>query len=319
MKLKVLILKKHYIYFTCLIILVFILGALFLISKNTCYIFSTMNDESTINNYDLTGDGLKDSIYISKSQGKYNVNIFVDGKKYPLKSKNKLNLLGICYNYWPLRFTLMDVSRDKLPEIFVEASQNNAAIQNIFVWNNNKFENVMHSSNNILGFIDYHNNRTPKTLIGNIDDDNIYLSNYIMKNNIFTKYPSNYNNNFLGKDSIFKFVQYIKSLPYDVMNKPENVFYPSDLSSIYKTIDYLCQSNSTFSFQDATFMDNRCGKDGNISEMKWTLNFKGVSNTDKSNIKNYTMDLILKPYGDSKEANYFKIYSMKLLNNNFSN
>ncbi|MDD3224674.1 MAG: VCBS repeat-containing protein [Clostridium sp.] len=319
MKLKILIFKKHYIYFTCLIILVLVLGALFFISKNTCYIFSTINDKSTINNYDLTGDGLKDSIYISTLEGKYKVNIMVNSKKYPLESKNKLNLLGIHYNYWPIRFTLMDVSRDKLPEIFVQASQNNAAIQNVFIWNNNKFENVMNSSNNILGFIDYHNNRTPKTLIGNIDNDDIYISNYIMKNNTFSKYVSNYNKNFLGKDSIFKFVQYVKSLPYNVMSKPENIFYPSDLNSVYNSIDYLCQSNSTFSFQDATFMDNHCSKDGNISEMKWTLNFKGISNTDKSIIKNYTMDLILKPYGDSKEANYFKIYSIKITNNNFTN
>ncbi|OMH20290.1 hypothetical protein AC231_05920 [Clostridium pasteurianum] len=41
-------------------------------------------------------------------------------------------------------------------------------------------------------------------------------------------------------------------------------------------------------------MDNRCNKDGDITETKWTLNFKAISNNDKSVLfTHYTLDLFL--------------------------
>ncbi len=66
MKLNVFFLRKRYIYYGALLILIFILLILFLLSKNTSYIFSTSDGQKSIQNYDLTGDGLKDSIYITK-------------------------------------------------------------------------------------------------------------------------------------------------------------------------------------------------------------------------------------------------------------
>ncbi|WP_026884615.1 hypothetical protein [Clostridium akagii] len=308
MKLNVLFLRKRYIYYGTLLILIFVLLILFLLSKNTSYIFSTSNDKKSIQNYDLTGDGLKDSIYILNNKNQYEINVTSKEKNYILKSKNELNNLGNHYTYWPLRLTLLDASRDKLPEIFVQASKDGSPIQNVFMWKNNKFQNIINNSNNLLGFIDYHNNKTPKIILGNLNNKTAELSNYIISKNNLIKYPSNYNSNFLGKDSILEFIKYIDSLPYNILYSPREVFYPEAANSITKTVDTLSSFNATYYFQDGFFIDNGCDKDGVITSMKWILNFKGISNSDTKIVKNYTLNLILKPSGDTNSSYYFKIF-----------
>jgi hypothetical protein len=313
MKFNVFFLRRRYIYYSVIFLLMLILFGLFLFSKNVSYIFSTSNDEKTLQNYDLTGDGTKDSIYITKNENKYHINITSKDKNYILTPENSLKTLGSYYNYWPLRITLLDASRDNLPEIFVQASQNGAPIENIFIWKNNTFQNVLSSSNNLLGFMDYHNNRTPKIILGNIDDGSIDFANYIISKNSLIKYPSDYHSNFLGKDSILQFVQYIKNLPYDRLYAPSEIFCSENSSSITKVIDTLCDNNSIYTFQDGMFIDNKCDKNGNIKEMKWILNFKGISILDKNTIKNYTLELILRPIGNANSKYYYRIYSSELL------
>ncbi len=236
------------------------------------------------------------------------------GENFILKSKNKTNSLGNYYTYWPLRLTLLDASRDKLPEIFVQASKDGSPIQNVFMWKNNKFQNIISNSNNLLGFIDYHNNKTPKIILGNLNNTTTDLSNYIISKNNLVKYPANYSSNFLGKDSIMQFIKYVNSLPYNILYSPKEVFYPEVSSSITKTIDALCSFNATYYFQDGFFIDNNCDNDGKITSMKWVLNFKGISNLDNKIVKNYTMDLILKPYGNANTNYYFKIFYADLIN-----
>lgn len=318
MKLKVFFLKKRYIYYATLLLLVSILLVLFILSKNTHYIISIYDEQKSIQNYDLTGDGLKDSVYISNKKNEYEINIISQGTNHLLKSNNKLNSLGSQYSYWPVRLTLLDVSRDKLPEIFVQASLDGSPVQNVFLWKNNGFQNIISNSNNLLGFIDYHNNKTPKIILGNLDNNSVELSNYIISKNNLIKYPSNFNSNFLGKDSILQFIKYVDSLPYNILYSPREVFYPEEPSSITKTIDTLATYNATYHFQDGFFIDNSCDKDGNITTMKWILNFKGISNSDNKIVKNYTLSMILKPVGDPNSNYYFKIFYMGLSNDNSS-
>ena len=318
MKLRVFFLRRRYIYYGALLILIFILLSLFLLSKNTTYIFSTSDGEKSIQNYDLTGDGLKDSIYITKKQDEYGINITSNNENYILKSKNKLNSLGHNYNYWPLRLTLIDTSRDKLPEIFVQASINGSPVQNIFMWKNNKFQNIINNSNNLLGIIDYHNNKTPKIILGNIDNNNVEFSNYLISKNTLIKYQSNYSPNYLGKDSILQFIKYIDSLPYNILYSPKEVFHPEASSSVTKTIDALSSFNATYYFQDGFFIDNSCDKDGTITGMKWILNFKGISNSDNKTVKNYTLNLLLKPNGAINSNYYFKIFYAEIISQDAS-
>ncbi|SMC24744.1 hypothetical protein SAMN02745134_02289 [Clostridium acidisoli DSM 12555] len=316
MRFNVFFLKKRYIYYSVIFLLILILSILFILSKDVSYIFSTSNDEKVLHNYDLTGDGTKDSIHINKNNNTYQINVESKNKNYILDSKNGLKTLGSYYSYWPLRITLLDASRDNLPEIFVQASKDNAPIENVFMWKNNKFENILSSSNNLLGFIDYHNNKTPKIILGNLNDDSIDFANYIISKNSLIKYAPNYDSNFLGKDSILQFVKYVKTLPYDRLYTPNEIFRSENFNNITNAIDKLCDNNSNYNFQDGMFIDDKCDKEGNIKELKWILNFKATSIIDKNTIKNCTIKLILKPAADANSKYYFKIYSCELLDEN---
>lgn len=313
MKLKVLFFKRQYIYYSVLTILLIILSILFFISKDSLPTFTTINTNRTIKNHDITGDGIKDLISIKWTDKGYNIDVTSNGKNYTLTPNEKLDTLGNHYDYWPLRITFLDVSRDKIPEIFVQASENGKSIQHTFIWNNNKFKDFLCNSNNLLGFIDLHNNRTPKIISGNIYKNTITMSNYIFSQGELINYFNDYNDNFLGKDSILSFINYIQSLPENEAEKPKDIFFPDINGDALNTIGTLSASDNIFIFQDGIFMDNRCNKDGDIIETKWTLNFKAISNKDSSIVKNYTLDLILKSKGDPKDKNYFKISSIQII------
>ncbi|MCS4449095.1 hypothetical protein JTS91_03705, partial [Clostridium botulinum] len=77
-------------------------------------------------------------------------------------------------------------------------------------------------------------------------------------------------------------------------------------------IGNLVKENNIYTFQDANFKDIKNNKDGEISEIKWSLNFKGMSKQDNNLIKNYNIDVLLKLV-DNPDDNYkFKIYSIVL-------
>lgn len=312
MKFRVLFLKRQYIYYTTLGILLIILLILFFVSKKTFLTFATIDTNRVIKNYDVTGDGIKDLISIKSIDNKYKVNINSKEKNYTLIPNPKLNTLGNHYDYWPLRITFMDISRDKLPEIFTQGSESGKAIQHMFVWDKDKFKDLLCNANNILGFIDLHNNKTPKIISGNIGEDSIHMSNYIFSQGKLINYANNYSDNFLGKDSILSFIKYIQGLPQNEIDKPSDLFYPGLDGNALSAIGILSALDSTFTFQDGIFMDNRCNTDGEIVEIKWTLNFKAISNKDNNNIKNYTLNLILKAHGDTTKKYYFKISSIQL-------
>ncbi|AJA48738.1 hypothetical protein CPAST_c26710 [Clostridium pasteurianum DSM 525 = ATCC 6013] len=313
MKLKVFFFKKQYIYYSVLTILLIILSILFFISKDSLPTISTINTNKTIKNHDITGDGIKDLISIKWTDKGYNIDVISNGKNYPLTPNKKLDTLGNHYDYWPLRVTFLDISRDKIPEVFIQASENGKSIQHTFIWNNNKFKDLLCNANNLIGFIDLHNNRTPKIISGNIYKNTITMSNYIFSQGKLINYFNDYNDNFLGKDSILSFINYIQSLPENQSEKPLDIFLPDTDAAYINAINTLSASDNTFTFQDGIFMDNRCNKDGDITETKWTLNFKAISNKDKNVVKNYTLDLLLKSQGDPSDKNYFKILSIQIL------
>ncbi|AGK96567.1 hypothetical protein [Clostridium pasteurianum] len=316
MKFRVLFLKKRYIYYSALIILLIILSILFFLSKESLPTFSTIGIGRTIKNYDVTGDGIKDLISIDSINDKYKVNINSKGKNYTLSPNKQLDTLGNHYDYWPLRITFLDISRDKLPEIFTQASERGKAIQHIFVWDKDKFQDILSNTNNLLGFIDLHNNKTPKIISGNIGENDISMANYIFSQDKLIHYSNNYNSNFLGKDSILSFVKYVQGLPQNETEKPNDIFYPGLDGNALSAIGMLSASDSTFTFQDGIFMDNRCNTDGDIIEIKWVLNFKSISNKDTNMVKNYTLNLMLKAQGDPSQKHYFKISSVQISNKN---
>jgi len=311
MKFRVIFLKKKYIYFLFLTLALFLLLIILMLSKKPSPTFSNISDDKTIK-ADFNGDGKDELMSVKRDGDKYSIEVKTKDKSYAIKTDKNSPPIGSHSAYWPMRVTLMDVSRDKIPEIFIQASNKDSSVQHFFIWNDGKFENIFSNSNNILGFIDCKNNKTPKVISGKLQDDNILLSNYMFLNYKFKNYNYDSNNIFMGKDTICTFIKFIQGLPHNQSYSPKDIFSPNIQNSSLSVLDKLAVENNTYVFQDGLFVENKCNTDGEVSEILWTLNFRGGSNTDSSIVKNYTLNLLLTPDTDSKENYYFKIYSMYL-------
>lgn len=314
MKLRVIFLKKKHIYYIILSTILIILFVLLLLTKKTTETFNTLVNNNKMIQADLTGDGKKDLLYIKTEKDKYYMEVNTGEKSFYLEPDKKLPTAGTYDEFNPLKVTLMDITRDKIPEIFIQANQKNTAVQHVFLWNDNKFDDIFCGSNNIIGFSDSSNNKTPKFLSGKITSNKIELTSYMfmydkgkLENIVF-----NYHDNFLGRDSIFSFIKYIETLPGSEATAPSNIFYPGLSGQDLSVIGRLAGEQNNYTFQNCVFKDNKSDKNGAISEVLWTLNFKAVSNINKDKIKNYTLNVTLRPDGKAEEANYFKIFSITI-------
>lgn len=309
MKFRVIFLKKKYIYYSILIAIVLILLLIVASLKTTTPTFKIITDNNILS-ADVNGDGKKDLIYIKSEKGKYYMEISTNEKTLPLTPDKKLSTLGTNSPGNPLKVTLMDISRDKIPEIFIQSSQQSNTIQHIFMWNNGKFDDIYCSANNALGFMDCGNNKTPKLLSGNLSDSGIELFGHILVKDKLQSFPLSATNNFMGKDSVFTFIKYIEGLPNSEPYKPADIFYPGLTGDDLSLVGKLSGENNTYKFQSLTFKDTRWNKDGQISETRWNITFKAISNNNKDLIKNYTLFLTLRPFSDENGTTSFKIVSM---------
>jgi hypothetical protein len=314
MKLRVIFLKKKHIYYAALTTVILILFIVFLLSKNSSPTFNTLVDNNKLIQSDLTGDGKKDILYIKTEKDKYYMEVTTGEKSLLLEPDKKLPTVGLYDAANPLKVTLMDITRDKTPEIFVQSSQKETPVQHVFMWSEGKFKDLFCGSNNIVGFSDSSNNKTPRFMSGKMTTNKIELSTFMYmhdKGNL-ENVVLNYKDNYMGKDSIFSFVKYIESLPGSESNKPSNIFYPGLSGQEIAVIGRLAGENNTYSLQNCVFKDSKADKNGEISEILWTLNFKGISNMSNDKIKNYTLNVSLKTNGKADDSNYFKIYSISL-------
>lgn len=310
MKLKVLFLKKKYLYYTGLLLIIIILLAVFLGTKKTLNTFNTVTDNKSIFS-DLTGDGKDDILYINTNKDKYYINVNTNDESFSLKPNDKLNSLGTYSSFWPMKITLMDINRNKQPEIFLQSSDNSAPLQHLFIWSNNTFKDIFCSSNNILGFVDCKNNRTPKLISANISKGTFTQNNYILINDELNSFNLNTKDNFLGRDTILLFIKYIESLPNGEAKKPVQLFYPGITGKELTPIGKMSAEKSKYVFQDGLFMDTSWNKDGDATEVSWTLNFQGISAA--SNVSSrYSIKINLKSTDDANSSNYFKINSISL-------
>ncbi|MFL0245948.1 FG-GAP repeat domain-containing protein [Candidatus Clostridium stratigraminis] len=314
MKFRVIFLKKKHIYYIILSIILIILFIILLLTKKATETFNTLVSDNKMIRADLTGDGKKDILYIKTEKDKYYLEVNTGEKSFYLEPDKKLATAGIYDEFNPLKITLMDITRDKTPEIFIQSNQKGTSLQHIFFWNGDKFNDIFCSSNNIIGFYDSSNNKTPKFVTGKIGANKIELSSYMfmydkgkLENIVF-----NYNDNFLGRDTIYSFVKYIEGLPQSEANSPSNIFYPGLTGQDLSVIGRLAGEQNTYSYQNSVFKDSKSDKNGTITDVIWTLNFKAVSNISIGKTKNYTLNVYLRPEGKSDAANYFKIVAITL-------
>jgi hypothetical protein len=314
MKLRVIFLKKKHIYYAVLTAIILILVVVLLVSRKSSQTFNTLVDNNKLLQSDLTGDGKKDILYIKTEKDKYYMEVNTGEKSLLLEPDKKLPTVGLYDASNPLKVTLMDITRDKTPEIFVQSSQKETSVQHIFMWSDGKFKDLFCGSNSMIGFSDCTNNKTPRFMTGKMTTSKIELSTFMYMHDIskLENVAFNYKDNYMGKDSIFSFIKYIEALPGSEASKPANIFYPGLSGQDISIIGKLAGENNTYTFQNCVFKDSNSDKNGEVSEILWTLNFKGVSNLSKDKIKNYTLNVSLKPEGKATDNNYFKIFSISL-------
>ena len=312
MKLQVIFLKKKFIYYALAIIIFAIVLTFFLfIREGSISTFNIVN-ENKMMQADLTGDGTKDILYIKTEKDKYYIQINSEDKSYYLEPSKKINTVGNYYTEWPMRLTLMDISRNNVPEIFTQASQKNKAIQHAFLWNGEKFDDIFCSTNNILGFIDSKNNKTPKVLSGNIKDGKMNFISYIFIKNSLKSFDYNYVDNYMGKNTILGFINLMTSFPLAELNISKDLFVSDLNGNDISLLGDLSNRKVYFNFQDAVFKDYNWDKYGNANEILWTLNFKGTNANELKETKNYTIELILKLVPNGNKTFAFKISSISI-------
>ncbi|MBK5243036.1 VCBS repeat-containing protein [Clostridium sp.] len=317
MKLQVVFFKKKFIYYALVIIAFAIALNSFLFFTNNSINTFNIIDETKMLQSDLTGDGTKDILYIKTDTDKYYIQINSGDKSYYLDPSKKIKTVGNYYTQWPMRLTLMDISRNKVPEIFTQASieessRNNKPIQHVFFWNGEKFDDIFCSNNNILGFVDSKNNKTPKVLSGNIKEGKINFMSYILIKNSLKPFDYNYIYNYMGKDTVLGFINLMTSFPMEKLNISKNIFAPGLSGNDISLLNDLSSRKVYFNFQDAVFKDSNWDKNGNANEILWTLNFRGNNTVGVTETKNYTLELILNLIPNSIDVSTFKITSINI-------
>lgn len=312
MKLQVIFLKRKFIYYALSIIIFAIILALLLFFRTSSISTFNIVNENKMIQADLTGDGNKDILYIKTEKDKYYIQVNSGDESYYLEPAKKISTAGNFYTEWPMRLTLMDISRNNIPEIFTQSSQKGNAIQHAFIWSGEKFDDIFCSTNNILGFIDSKNNKTPKVLSGNIKDGKMNFTSYIFIKNVLKSFDYTYEDNYMGRNTILSFIDLMVSFPLAELNISKELFAADLNGNDISLLGDLSSRKSYFNFQDAVFKDYSWDKDGNTSEILWTLNFKGTSNNDVKEIKNYTLELILKSMPKDDKTSTFKISSISI-------
>lgn len=310
MKLRVFFLKKKSIYYFFLLSLILLTLISTIKYKNTST-FNVLEGNKTIKK-DITGDGNEDTINISSNTNKYSISIKSQNKKYILKDNEGKNFLGDYNNYWPINISFEDISRDKIPEIFIQCSQYKIPVQYIYSWQNKNFKKLYSSNNNIIGLMDFNNNKTTKIISGNFKDNKITFDSFIFMEDKLQRFDYNFNEYFMASNTIVEFINYIQSLPTGEENKPKKIFANNINGKDVSVIGNLVKENNLYNFEDASFKDIKNNKAGEIIEIQWSLNFKGISKNDNNSIKNYNMDVFLRLVEDSDDTYKFKIYSIEL-------
>lgn len=288
-----------------IIIISLISSVIFILLKN---IYKFNNDMKTVNTFlstskseeiyiDLNGDGKKDVLYISSSNDQYTISSNINGTNYQFNPKSPISTLGKPNEYWPATIKFIDLSRDKIPEIIIQSSENSVAIFHIFKWTGSEFKDIYCSTNEIFGIIDSNNNKSPKfisfSLNNNIEDIQKYM---VLNNNV--KNISYENLKVPAYNTVNEFINII-TLPYNLYNLP-GIFSEDIPYSLIHQLDILNKEDFYYVFQDGFFKDINWNEENNISEVHWILRFRKSSKKNNLNSELLEWDLTLKNIGSEK-------------------
>ncbi|MBL4932381.1 VCBS repeat-containing protein [Clostridium sp. YIM B02565] len=308
MKLRVLFIHKKQIFFLLMfLILCFISVILFNLFSQKEYgdslsVFAKEDYEKGLKK-DLNGDGKEDVINITTKDDKYYVGATINNKSYMLSPDTKLASLGKEYPNWGIRLFMKDISRDGIPEIFLQSSQEDTAISHIFSWTGLEFKDYFYSTNNVMGILNSQNNKTPKFFSGKVVDGLLTFDSYMLIGNNF-KNTSYDQYTVPGRQSVTELIDAIEaaSVPYELPSFFCNSTTESDAALLWK----LDKNVYSYKFQDAFFLDDKWDKNGDITSIIWQINFK---RTNKSTSKNDSIIIKAKVIPSNKD---YKVSSVSL-------
>ncbi|MBK1813584.1 VCBS repeat-containing protein [Clostridium sp. YIM B02505] len=267
---------------------------------------SLVSNEKAIKK-DLNGDGKDDILYISTKNNRYYIEVHSSGKTLFLDPDKKIGTVGMYSSFWPMNIALVDLSRDRIPEILVQSSQDKVPIQHVFSYVNGEYKDVYFGSNNVLGILDSKNNKTPKLISMNLKSQDMNVSQYILIRDSFKKVSSE-TLSIPGLQNVLLFIDTIESsgeidTNYDIFTADID----KDSMAIIGKLD---KKNYIYEFQDAFFTDSKWDEQGLTTELQWTLNFKkviaqGIGDPSQIKIKINLM----------KEGTKFNINSIKIQKN----
>ena len=269
-------------------------------SKQTISPINTSQDTQ----YDLTGDGKKDTLQLLNSQNKIDFNIIHSNDNYCLSDAIDDKILFANNNHWAPKLFLHDISRDNIPEIIIQGSKNNKSTSYIFHWNKKKFDLISSSTNNILGILNCKNSKTPEcySISSSVGITSLYSFMLINDAPLDTSHE---NINLPSFDSVTHFIDLVQ-LPYVFDDLPDiftSTIDKKNLSLLWN----LDKENYSYSFQNAFFYDYNWDESGEPLSIRWRLSF------EKSNLKgadNDKTELILL-LDLNKDNSYYKIDSIQ--------
>lgn len=276
---KFLILKKKLLASTMfyIILLTLTITIIYFMSSKlkTLQTISPINISNNMQ-YDLTGDGIKDTVEILNSHNKIDFSINCSGDIYYLSSALPDKTLFTTNNNLEPKVFFNDISRDNIPEIILMGSKNNKYVNYVFHWNKKNFDLVYSSENNIFGILDCKNSRTPRCYSLSASQGLSSLDSFMLINNslLNTKEDST---NLPSLDSVTSFINLIE-LPYVLDDLPD-IFTTSIDKENLSLLWNLDKDNYSYTFQNAFFYDYRWNESGEPSAIRWRLSF------EKSNSK----------------------------------
>ncbi|WP_143316297.1 hypothetical protein [Clostridium sp. HBUAS56017] len=287
----IIISKKQILYFSILLIYTIMMFLLLIPDNSSKFadVFNPINIDKN-NQIDLTGDGKKDTLSVISKNGFSDVQITSNNKTYYLSNFCNNNILASNSSYWPISLYVKNLGRGTCPQIIVQGTKDKKNINYIFTWENGNFKNILTSEKNILGIINSNCNKTPEVYnVNSFDSTSSFTSFMIINNKLLditkdTKTPHSI-------DIIQDFINLIQK-DYEVDAIP-NIFKEGMSENELALLWNLDKEHNTYSFQNGFFYDENIDNEGNISSMRWKLNFeKFIKDKNDSFKSQLTIQLI---------------------------
>lgn len=269
---KVLFIKKKYIYYLFIFLLSVIVFYFSTVKNNnkSLYSFNPIDKNSFA---DINCDGIKDNINISHN----NIIVDINNEKYILKNYIENNSISHSTESWPVKVFLFNISRSNKPEIIIQNKNKDKASVSILSYTNENFINLYSESKNIFGILDSKSGKNPRCFALNSYIGINSLNSFMIINNKVLDITED-SKDIPGLSNILEFINLIEK-NYEIDDTP-NIFTENIPSKELGILWNLDKENFNYSFQDCFFIDNTYDTEGNITSLTWRFTFEVLNKTN---------------------------------------